>query len=201
MPFWWVSSWQTRRLCSSFHRTDHDVVKQASVPSPTSRATVRQLHLTAAPVDTSATPSKQSSGPFKVDPMDRHACEALADVLCLDWGLDRLTLENGVLDGDDVSLRSGIRAFGWPLTIEPHLSGQCLKPILHALLVSGSLPHLSLAGNKKLKPQSFRILSAYLRKVRVVAWWRTFLVRLTCQLPSPGKSSEVPRYLGNHSRS
>ncbi len=41
--------------------------------------------------------------------MDRHACEALADVLCLDWGLEKLVLENGVLDGDDVSETSDAR--------------------------------------------------------------------------------------------
>lgn len=79
--------------------------------------------------------------------MDRHACEALADVLCLDWGLEKLVLENGVLDGDD-----------------------CLKPILHALLISGTLPHLSVAGNKKLKPQSFRIMSVYLRKAKALKY-------------------------------
>lgn len=41
---------------------------------------------------------------------------------------------------------------------------QALKPILHALTLSGTLPYLSLAGNKRLKPAGWRMVSVYLRK-------------------------------------
>jgi hypothetical protein len=45
---------------------------------------------------------------------------------------------------------------------------QALKPILHALLISGTLPHLSIAGNRKIKAPGWRMIAAYVRKVRVV---------------------------------
>lgn len=53
-----------------------------------------------------------------------------------------LKLENGVLEGDDA-----------------------LKPILHALLVSGTLPSLSLAGNKKIRPAGWRLLAGFFGRV------------------------------------
>ena len=53
-----------------------------------------------------------------------------------------LKLEHGVIDGDDV-----------------------LKPILHALLISGTLPTLSLAGNKKIKSGGWRLLAVFLKRV------------------------------------
>lgn len=102
-----------------------------------------------------------------MDPLDRHACEAFADVLCLDWGLERLVLDAGVLDGDEVrpAAKNGSAPVPRADETTAPCATQCLKPILHALLVSGSLPHLSIAGNRKLKPASFRLLGAYLRKV------------------------------------
>ena len=75
-------------------------------------------------------------------PLNRHAAEALADVLTAEWGLAELKLENGVLDGDDA-----------------------LKPILHALLISGTLPTLSLAGNKRIKAGGWRLLAVFLKRV------------------------------------
>lgn len=42
--------------------------------------------------------------PFRCDaPLGKHAAESLADILSLEWGLAKLTLEGGVLAGDDVS--------------------------------------------------------------------------------------------------
>lgn len=40
-----------------------------------------------------------------------------------------------------------------------------LKPILHALLLSATLPSLSLAGNRKLRERSWRLLAIFLKKV------------------------------------
>lgn len=74
--------------------------------------------------------------------MSRHAAEALADILNIEWGLSDLRLENGAMDSDDA-----------------------LKPVLHALLVSGTLPSLSLAGNKRIKPPGWRLLAVFLKKV------------------------------------
>ncbi len=59
-----------------------------------------------------------------------------------EWGLSELKLENGVLEGDDA-----------------------LKPILHALLISGTLPTLSLAGNKKVRAGGWRLLAVFLKRV------------------------------------
>ena len=59
-----------------------------------------------------------------------------------EWSLLELKLENGVLDGDDA-----------------------LKAILHALLISGTLPVLSLAGNKKIKAPGWRLLAVFLKRV------------------------------------
>lgn len=88
-------------------------------------------------------PSPIPSSQHAIDaPLNRHAAEALADVLTTEWGLVDLKLENGVIDGDDA-----------------------LKPILHALLISGSLPTLSLAGNKKIKAPGWRLLAVFLKRV------------------------------------
>jgi protein phosphatase 1 regulatory subunit 37 len=41
---------------------------------------------------------------------------------------------------------------------------QVLKPILHSLLLPGSLSFLSIASNRRLKTPAFRLLGAYLKK-------------------------------------
>ena len=69
----------------------------------------------------------------------------MADVLIAEFGLVDLKLESGVIDGDDV-----------------------LKPILHALLVSGTLPTLSLAGNKKIRAGGWRLLAVFMKRVSSV---------------------------------
>jgi protein phosphatase 1 regulatory subunit 37 len=74
--------------------------------------------------------------------LNRHAAEALADVLTVEWGLSKLSFENGALETDDA-----------------------LKPILHALLISGKLSSLGLAGNRKLKPSAWRLVALFLRRV------------------------------------
>lgn len=79
---------------------------------------------------------------FLEQPLNRHAAEALADVLTVEWGLSKLSFENGALETDDA-----------------------LKPILHALLISGKLSSLGLAGNKKLKPSAWRLVALFLRRV------------------------------------
>jgi protein phosphatase 1 regulatory subunit 37 len=81
--------------------------------------------------------------PYSLDaPLNRHAAEALADVLSAEWGLSDLRLENGVIEGEDA-----------------------LKPILHALLISGTLPNLGLGGNRKIKAGGWRLVAVFLKKV------------------------------------
>ncbi|KAE8215049.1 hypothetical protein CF326_g9753 [Tilletia indica] len=64
-------------------------------------------------------------------PLDQDAVDPLADMLSVDFGLDKLVLENCMLTDE------GLKAF------------------LHALLISGTLPNLSLASNKKIKLQGW----------------------------------------------
>jgi hypothetical protein len=75
-------------------------------------------------------------------PLTRYAAEALSDLLTVEWSLSDLRLERGILETEEA-----------------------LKPILHALLVSGSLPSLSLSGNKKLKAGGWRLVSVFLKRV------------------------------------
>ncbi|KZO90783.1 hypothetical protein CALVIDRAFT_558476 [Calocera viscosa TUFC12733] len=70
-----------------------------------------------------------------------HAA-AVADVLALN-----LRLAKVIFDGCD-------------------LDEQSLHPILHALLISASLPSLSLSNNPRLKPPAFSLLQTYLTRAR-----------------------------------
>ena len=42
---------------------------------------------------------------------------------------------------------------------------QILKPMLHALLIPGTLSFLSVASNRRLKAAAFRLIGAYVKKV------------------------------------
>jgi hypothetical protein len=124
--------------------TGHRLLVLQIIPTP---PRPRHIHLTLRPFDPSLPPSQsQSSSPNTLDiPLNRHAAEALADVLTSEWGLVDLKLEGGLVETEDA-----------------------LKPILHALLVSGTLPSLSLAGNRKIKAGGWRLLAVFLKKVRCV---------------------------------
>ncbi|KAJ9103242.1 hypothetical protein QFC21_002665 [Naganishia friedmannii] len=106
----------------------------------------RQLLLTSAPTPTSAAAktSPRTTAFIHVDPpLGKYAAQAFADVLSIRWGLSKLALQDGILENDE-----------------------SLKPILHALLVSGTLPHLSLSGNRKLRSPGWRMVAAFIRKAR-----------------------------------
>ncbi|EGG05072.1 uncharacterized protein MELLADRAFT_88133 [Melampsora larici-populina 98AG31] len=70
--------------------------------------------------------------------------ELLGDLISVDFGLNSLTLESCGLEDDT------------------------LKPILHALLVSGSLPSLNLANNKKIRAKGWRMVAVFLTKARAL---------------------------------
>ena len=79
-------------------------------------------------------------------PLDRQAIEPVADLLSVDFGLNKLALENCGLTDDG------------------------LKSILHALLVSGSLPSLSLASNRKIKYHGWRFVGIFMRRAKALKY-------------------------------
>jgi protein phosphatase 1 regulatory subunit 37 len=91
------------------------------------------------------------------------AIDALSDLLSVNFGLKKLVLENCGID-DEVSLR--IRAH-LKLTSLTSSFLQSVKPLLHALLVSGNVPTLSLANNKRIKSKGWKLIAIFLRKVRL----------------------------------
>ncbi|KAF5354240.1 hypothetical protein D9756_006991 [Leucocoprinus leucothites] len=66
----------------------------------------------------------------------------LSDVFTIEWGLNKLVFRECDLD---------------ELT---------LKPILHSLLISGTLSFLSVASNRRLKTPAFRLIGAYIKKAK-----------------------------------
>ena len=74
------------------------------------------------------------------------AVEALSDILAIDFGLKKLVLESCGLDDDT------------------------LKPILHALLVSASLPTLSLANNRRIRQRGWKYVAVFVRKARFLRY-------------------------------
>ncbi|ETS62095.1 hypothetical protein PaG_03655 [Moesziomyces aphidis] len=79
-------------------------------------------------------------------PLDRQAVEPIADLLSIDFGLNKLVLENCALTDDS------------------------LKSILHALLVSGTLPNLSIASNRKIRFRGWRYLAIFMRRARALRY-------------------------------
>ena len=79
-------------------------------------------------------------------PLDRHAVEPIADLLSVDFGLNKLVLENCALTDDT------------------------LKSILHALLVSGTLPNLSIASNRKIRFRGWKYVAIFMRRARALRY-------------------------------
>ncbi|KAJ3516030.1 hypothetical protein NMY22_g14302 [Coprinellus aureogranulatus] len=66
----------------------------------------------------------------------------LSDVFSIEWGLRKVVFR------------------------ECDLDEHVLKPILHSLLIPGTLSFLSVASNRRLKTPAFRLLGAYLKKAK-----------------------------------
>ncbi|KAK4687531.1 protein phosphatase 1 regulatory subunit 37, partial [Tremellales sp. Uapishka_1] len=110
----------------------------------------RHVHLILVSFDTLPSLQPQSTQPPSQPhphsleaPFNRHTAEAFADVLSAEWGLSELNLENGVLDSEEA-----------------------LKPILHALLISGTLSSLSLAGNRKMRSAGWKLVASFVKRAR-----------------------------------
>ncbi|KAM0789324.1 hypothetical protein ACM66B_000160 [Microbotryomycetes sp. NB124-2] len=78
--------------------------------------------------------------------LSHGAVEALADLLSVDFGLKKLVLEECGLD--DASVR----------------------PLLHALLVSGNIATVSLAKNKKIRSKGFKYIAIFMRKAKFLRY-------------------------------
>ncbi|GAA6058458.1 hypothetical protein JCM3770_002732 [Rhodotorula araucariae] len=72
--------------------------------------------------------------------LSHGAVEALADLLSVDWGLKKLSLDHCGLDDES------------------------LRPLLHALLVSASIPTVNLAGNKRIRARGWKYIAVFVRK-------------------------------------
>lgn len=81
----------------------------------------------------------------------------LSDVFNIEWGLRKLTLRECDLDDAVRRPRPSFRRLLIP--------EQKLKPILHALLIPGTLEYLSVASNRRLKPTAFKLVGAYASQV------------------------------------
>ncbi|PPQ80139.1 hypothetical protein CVT25_001438 [Psilocybe cyanescens] len=68
----------------------------------------------------------------------------LSDVFSIEWGLRKLVFR------------------------ECDLDDHTIKPILHALLIPGTLSFLSVASNRKLKAAAFRLIGAYVKKAKTL---------------------------------
>ncbi|KAK0548687.1 hypothetical protein OC845_003476 [Tilletia horrida] len=79
-------------------------------------------------------------------PLDQDAVDPLADFLSVEFGLSKLILENCMLTDE------GVKAF------------------LHALLISGTLPNLSLASNKKIKSQGWKYVALFIRRAQALRY-------------------------------
>ncbi|GJN91076.1 hypothetical protein Rhopal_004091-T1 [Rhodotorula paludigena] len=80
------------------------------------------------------------------EPLSHGAIEALADLLSVDWGCKKLVLERCGIDDES------------------------LRPLLHALLVSASIPTVSLAGNKRIRAKGWRYVAVFLRKANFLRY-------------------------------
>ncbi|KAL0081645.1 hypothetical protein F4703DRAFT_1918157 [Phycomyces blakesleeanus] len=76
---------------------------------------------------------------FSNQPITRRTAEPLADVLCLDFGLKELILNNCDLEDDTI------------------------KVLLHSLLLTDTLCELSLMDNKKIKTTGFKYVAVYIK--------------------------------------
>jgi protein phosphatase 1 regulatory subunit 37 len=110
------------------------------------------------------------------------AAAILSDVFNIEWGLRKLTLRECDLDDSVCRARSLCRRL---LTPE-----QKLKPVLHALLIPGTLEYLSVASNRRLKPPAFKLIGAYASQVGLV---HTSPVR--GQVLIPGRQAKSLQFL------
>ncbi|KAF8340191.1 hypothetical protein F5887DRAFT_1076994 [Amanita rubescens] len=91
-----------------------------------------------------ASPSNPRCVDFSGVQLNSTSASILSDVFTLEWGLRKLILRE--CDLDDFTL----------------------KPILHSLLIPGTLSYLSIASNRRFKAPAFRLVGAYASKAKTL---------------------------------
>ncbi|TFK18854.1 RNI-like protein [Coprinopsis marcescibilis] len=81
----------------------------------------------------------------------------------VDFSGVQLTLPKAYILSDVFSIEWGLRKVVFR---ECDLDEQTLKPILHSLLIPGTLSFLSVASNRRLKTAAFLLIGAYLKKAK-----------------------------------
>ncbi|KAL1917366.1 uncharacterized protein VTP21DRAFT_5022 [Calcarisporiella thermophila] len=103
-------------------------------------------------------------------PLERHVIEPLADLLTLRFGLRQLILD------------------------ECGIENECLRILLHSLVLTDEIEVLSLAGNRRIKADGFKYIAIYMNKsenLRSLNLSNTYLDKKAAQLiaqalsPSP----------------
>lgn len=92
------------------------------------------------------------------------SASVLSDVFTIEWGLRKLVFKECDLDDQ-------VRAITSADVLPSFVTLQTLKPMLHALLIPDSLTFLSVSSNRRLKAPAFRLIGAYLAKVRESCRW------------------------------
>lgn len=83
----------------------------------------------------------------------------LSDVFTIEWGLRKLVFKECDLDEIVSECLPFIRAGS-------NEDLKILKPMLHSLLIPGTLTFLSVSSNRRLKAPGLRLIGAYVSKVR-----------------------------------
>ncbi|KAF8635270.1 hypothetical protein AX15_000493 [Amanita polypyramis BW_CC] len=82
---------------------------------------------------------------------------------CVDFSGVQLTFTSASILSDVFTIKWGLRKV---IFRDCDLDNIALKPILHSLLIPGTVSYLSVASNKRLKAPSFRLIGAYVAKAK-----------------------------------
>ncbi|KAF9477211.1 RNI-like protein [Pholiota conissans] len=91
-----------------------------------------------------ASPTSPRTVDFSGVQLTFTSASILSDVFSIEWGLRKLVFR------------------------ECDLDDHILKPMLHALLIPGTLSFLSVASNRRLKTAAFRLIGAYVKKAKTL---------------------------------
>lgn len=120
----------------------------------------------------------------------------LSDIFAIEWGLRKVVFRECDLDehvglpvAPIISLSTSNQPICYPIYDAYSVTFcQILKPILHSLLIPDSLHFLSVASNRRLRSPAYRLIAAYLTKVRPVLAHMQFAETRVCFSRTPSNS-------------